>query len=68
MEEGVAYEQEASEPHQPHRPGQAVPVPGRSVQGEIVVLFKQLNIDIERVQPIIVSPNSDFLKGFESIH
>ena len=32
MGEGVAYEQEASEPHQPHRPGQAVPVPGRSAQ------------------------------------
>ena len=35
MGEGVAYEQEASEPHQPHRPGQAVPVPGRSVRGEM---------------------------------
>ena len=40
----------------------------RNKSCHIVVLFKQLNIDIERVQPIIVSPNSDFLKGFESIH
>ena len=35
MREGVAYEQAASEPHQPHRPGQAAPVPGRSVLGEM---------------------------------
>ena len=30
-------------------------------------MLKQLNIDIERVQLIIVSQNSDFFKGFESI-